>query len=151
MKKFQLDFYVKIKCILKFKIGNIYRNMSTITKTVLPSVQEEDQAGEGAAELEGGTQHSHCLVSSLLFCHCTTLTTMLVAEINTSFAKLGEKLIIIGMSGLLMMNIRYYESCKYWEQEIKPQLKFPNVHTALNHEKQFALPGEFHSTGRILF
>ena len=62
---------------------------------------------------------------------------MLVAEINTSFAKLGEKLIIIGMSGLLilMMNIRYYESCKYWEQEIKPQLKFPNVHTALNHEK----------------
>ena len=60
---------------------------------------------------------------------------MLVAEINTFFAKLGEKLIIIGLSGLLMMNIRYYESCKYWEQEIKPQLKFPNVHTALNHEK----------------
>ena len=91
--------------------------MSTITIIVLPSVQEEDQAGEGAAELEGGTQHSHCLVSSLLFCHCTTLTTMLVAEINTSFAKLGEKLIIIEMSGLLMMNnIRY---CKYCEQEIK--------------------------------
>ena len=94
--------------------------MRTITITVLPSVQEEDQAGEGAAELEGGTQHSHCSVSSLLFCHCTTLTTMLVAEnaeINTSFAKLGEKLIIIEMSGLLMMNnIRY---CKYCEQEIK--------------------------------
>ena len=60
---------------------------------------------------------------------------MLVAEINTFFAKLGEKFIIIRMSGLLLMNIRYYESCKYWEQEIKPQLKFSNVHTALNHEK----------------